>query len=106
MPARKLLAERTTMQVTWELKDRIQCYKLKKRRYPNEEFPGAESDYQVLERLFKIIDELAKIKSKKYKHQAEKYVEFDEILEQVNIPNKVPYQTYIITKVNKKKKIS
>jgi len=102
MPPRKLLAERTTMQVTWELKDRIQCYKLKKRRYPNEEFPGAESDYQVLERFVRIIDELAKIKSKKYNHEAEKYLELDKVLEQINIPNKIPFQTYIITKINKK----
>ena len=65
--------------------------------------PQAESDQQVLERFVIIIDELAKIKSKKYKHEAEKYLDFDEILERVNIPSKMPRQTYyqvIQTKIN------
>lgn len=94
MPPRKLLAERTTMQVTWELKDRIAQYKRIIKRFKNQEMPQAESDQQVLERFVRIIDELAKIKSKKYKHEAEKYIELDEVLDRINIPSKMPRQTY------------
>ena len=54
----------------------------------------AESDQQVLEWFIRIIDDLAKIKSKKYKHEAEKYVDFVEVLDQINIPSKMPRQTY------------
>ena len=54
----------------------------------------AESDQQVLERFIRIIDDLIKIKSKKYKHEAEKYVDFVEVLDQINIPSKMPRQTY------------
>ena len=56
--------------------------------------PQAESDQQVLERFVRIIDELVKIKSKKYKHEAEKYVDLDKMLDQINIPSKMPRQTY------------
>ena len=48
----------------------------------------------IMERFVRIIDELAKIKSKKYKHEAEKYVDLDKILDRINIPNKMPKQTY------------
>ncbi len=48
----------------------------------------------IIERFVIIIDELAKIKSKKYKHEAEKYIDLDEILDQINIPSKMPRQTY------------
>ena len=41
-----------------------------------------------------LADEWEKIKSKKYKHEAEKYVDLDEVLDQINIPSKMPRQTY------------
>ena len=41
----------------------------------------AESDQQVLERFIRIIDDLIKIKSKKYKHEDEKYIDLDEVLD-------------------------
>ena len=94
MPPRKLLVERTTMQVTWKLKDRISKYKKIIKRFKNQDMPQAESDQQVLERFVRIIDELAKIKSKKYNHEAEKYIDLDEILDHISIPSKMPKQTY------------
>jgi len=47
-----------------------------------------------LERFIRIIDDLARIKSKKYKHEAEKHVDLDEVLDQINIPSKMPRQAY------------
>ena len=38
--------------------------------------------------------EWEKIKSKKYNHEAEKYVDLDEVLDQINIPSKMSRQTY------------
>ena len=48
----------------------------------------------LMERFVRTIDELVKIKSKKYKHESEKYFDLDKILEQVNIPSKMLRQTY------------
>lgn len=88
MTNRILGKDKTTVQIKWDTKDRLSCFRLEVNRYKRQSGIHNEGDAELLERMVSLIEKLAK--TKLMKDTTTRLLTFEKILEELNQPSAEP----------------